>query len=212
MDATEGQRDRLARRLLFRLGDHSWLKSIATGVAFRRPLRAEPGGQSGRSRLRAWPEPASPQYRDWHAAGLAGLLHGVERTAGDRLSCDQRAASSTASSASPTGWTPARTGSTTISPTCASFSASHRPARRRPRIRRSRSMIGKRATPAYGKAEFRLHFGSHPLVGNFGLRLIDTDADHDGQFAAGYHPGQRQLYLHLLPTESSKNTSTGCPA
>jgi iron complex outermembrane recepter protein len=65
---------------------------------------------------------------------------------------------------------------------------------------------------AYGKINYALNLGSHPLVGNFGLRIIDTDALLTGNSLLVSTPDNINYTFTYSPTESSKNTIDWLPS
>jgi iron complex outermembrane recepter protein len=197
--------------LLFKM-DSSWIKSIATGLRFSDRYasnRADnPGGLDCRAATPV--SMASPQYAAITAAiaspacftalsALPGTAYHV--TSGSQFN----------GAFGITNWTDA-------SPTWLNDNIDYlrqlfgQPAGPPPADPTQSFDDREKSYAAYGKLNYAFNLGSHPLVGNFGLRVVDTDAHLTGNSLVISTPDNINYTFTYFPTESNKNTVDWLPS
>ena len=197
--------------LLFRLDSSSWIKSIATGLRFGDRFASNRADNPGGLDCRAGPvSMASPQFTQiTDAEASAACFTALNALQGTAYHVTSGSIFNGAFGL--TDWTDA-------SPTWLNNNIGY-----------LRQLFGQPATApaadptqsfddreksyaAYGKVNYALNFGSHPLVGNFGLRIIDTNAQLTGNSLLVTTPDNVNYTFTYSPTESSKNTIDWLPS
>ncbi len=198
--------------LLFRIDNSSWIKSIATGLRFGDRYasnRADnPGGLDCRAATPV--SMASPQYAAITAAiaspacftalsALPGTAYHV--TSGSQFN----------GAFGITNWTDA-------SPTWLNDNIDYlrqlfgQPAGPPPADPTQSFDDREKSYAAYGKLNYAFNLGSHPLVGNFGLRVVDTNAQLTGNSLLISTADNINYTFTYSPTESNKSTVDWLPS
>jgi len=198
--------------LLFKLDSAGWIKSIATGLRFGDRYasnRADnPGGLDCRAATPV--SMASPQYAAITAAiaspacftalsALPGTAYHL--TSGSQFNGDFGISNWTDASPS---WL-----NNNIDYLRTLFGQAAGP----PPADPTQSFDDREKTyAAYGKVNYAFNLGSHPLVGNFGLRVIDTNTQLTGNSLLISTPDNINYTFTYSPTQSTKNTVDWLPS
>jgi iron complex outermembrane recepter protein len=198
--------------LLFKLDNSGWIKSIATGLRFGDRFasnRADnPGGLDCRAALPV--PPSSTQFTAiTNAIASAACFTALSALPGNAARVTSGSIFNGAFGI--TNWTDA-------SPTWLNNNIGYlrqlfgqSPAA--PPADPTQSFDDREKSYAvYGKVNYALNLGSHPLVGNFGLRVIDTNAQLTGNSLLISTPDNINYTFTYSPTESSKNTIDWLPS
>jgi TonB-dependent receptor len=200
--------------LVFKMANSGWIKSIATGLRFGDRFASNREDNQGGLDCRAPTpvDPASPQHDDIVAAiaspacftalnALPGTAYHV--TSGTQFN----------GAFGIRNWTDA-------SPTWLNDNIGYlrtlfgqSPTGERPPADPTQSFDDReKSYAAYGKLNFGVNLGSHPLVGNFGLRVVDTDVHLSGNSLVITTPDNVNYTFTYSPTSSSKNTIDWLPS
>jgi iron complex outermembrane receptor protein len=198
--------------LIFKLDNTSWIKSIATGIRFGDRFasnRADnPGGLDCRAATPV--SKASPQYAAITAA-IASSACFTPLSALPGTAYHLTSGSQFGGAFGITDWTDA-------SPTWLNNNIDYlrqlfgqSPAA--PPADPTQSFDDReKSYAAYGKLNYAFNLGTHPLVGNFGLRIVDTDARLTGNSLLISTPDNINYTFTYSPTESTKNTVDWLPS
>ena len=200
--------------LLFKLDSSSWLKSIAAGLRFGdRFARNREDNQGGLDCRNALPvDPASPQHDAIVAAiGSPACFTALNALPGTAYHLTSGSIFNGAFGL--TNWTDA-------SPTWLNDNIGYlrelfdqSPTGARPPADPTQSFDDREKSYAvYIKGNFGFDFGSHPLVGNIGLRVVDTQASMQGNTLVISTPDNVHYSFVYTPSEIDKSTIDWLPS
>jgi iron complex outermembrane recepter protein len=198
--------------LVFKLDPSSWLKSIATGLRFGDRFASNREDNQGGLDCRGAPDPASPT----NAALLAAIASPACFTALNALpgvAYHVTSGSIFNGAFGLTNWTDA-------SPTWLNNNIGYlrelfdqSPTGAPPPADPTQSFDDREKSYAiYGKANFGFDLGSHPLIGNFGLRVIDTQSTYMGNTLVISTPDNVHYSFVYTPSETDKSAIDWLPS
>src|ERR1700722_6838835 len=198
--------------LVFKLDSSSWLKSIATGLRFGDRFASNREDNQGGLDCRGAPDPASPTNADLVAA-IASPACFTALNALPGVAYHLTGGSIFNGAFGLTNWTDA-------SPTWLNDNIGYlrelfdqSPTGAPPPADPTQSFDDREKSYAiYGKANFGFDLGSHPLIGNFGLRVVDTQANMMGNTLLISTPDNIHYSFVYTPTETDKSSIDWLPS